>query len=60
MCSHRSWFSHFTPLSQHTKVILGNNSTIPAVGSGHLNVKMLASERWINSVLQDVLYVLDL
>jgi len=60
MCSHCTWFSNFTPLSQHTKVILGNNSAIPTVGSGCLNVKMLANGRWIDSVLQDVLYVPDL
>jgi hypothetical protein len=60
MCSHRAWFFHFTPLSQHTKVVLSNNSAIPAVGSGHLNVKMLANGKWINSILQDVLYMLDL
>src|SRR5216683_7315006 len=60
MCSHCTWFSNFTPLSQHTKVILGDNSAIPAMGSGHLKVKMLANGKWINSVLQDVLYVPDL
>jgi hypothetical protein len=42
------------------KVVLGGNSTIPAIGSGRLNVRMLANGRWINSVLQDILYVLDL
>ena len=60
MCSHHTWFSNFTPLSQHTKVILGDNSTIPTVGSGHLNVKMLTNRKCINSILQDVLYIPDL
>jgi hypothetical protein len=60
MCSHHTWFSNFTPLSQHTKVILGDNSTIPAVGSSHLNIKMLANGKWIDSILQDVLYMPDL
>jgi hypothetical protein len=60
MCSHCAWFSHFTPLSRHMKVVLGNNSAIPAVGSGCLNVKMLANGKWINSILQDILYVPDL
>ena len=43
MCSYCTWFSNFTPLSWHTKVILGDNSTTPAVGSGCLNIKMLAN-----------------
>jgi hypothetical protein len=60
MCSHHTWFSNFTPLSQHTKVILGDNSAIPAVGSSRLNIKMLANGKWIDSVLQDVLYMPDL
>ena len=60
MCSHRGWFSHFTPLSRHTRVVLGDNSAIPAVGSGRLSVRMFANGKWINSVLQDVLYVPDL
>jgi len=60
MCSHRAWFSHFTPLSQHMRVILGDNSAILAIGSGWLSVQMFANGKWINSVLQDVLYVPDL
>ena len=60
MCSHHSWFSYFAPLSWHTKVILSDNSTIPATGSGHLNVKMFTNGKWSNTVLQDVLYVPDL
>ena len=60
MCSHCAWFSHFTPLSRHMKVILSDNSTIPTIGSGRLNIKMLAKGKWINSILQNVLYVPDL
>jgi len=60
MCLHQAWFSHFTPLSQHMRVILSDNSTIPAIGSGCLSIRMFANSKWINSVLQDVLYVLDL
>ena len=33
MCSHCHWFRHFTPLLKPTKVILGNNSSIPATGT---------------------------
>jgi len=60
MCSHHTWFSNFTPLSQHTKVILGDNSAILTMGSSCLNIKMLTNGKWIDSVFQDVLYMLDL
>jgi hypothetical protein len=42
------------------RVVLGDNSAIPAVGSGRLSIRMFANGKWINSVLQDVLYVPDL
>jgi len=60
MCSHQAWFSHFTPLSTHTKVILGDDSLILAMGTGHVPVHMLTQGKWVNSILQDVLYVPDL
>jgi len=60
MCSHRTWFTHFTPLSKHTKVILGDNSTIPATSTGHIKVHMFANRKWAKTILQDVLYVPDL
>ena len=60
ICSHQAWFSHFTPLSHHMRVVLRDNSTIPTMGTGHLNVRMFAKGKWINSVLQDVLYMPDL
>jgi len=34
MCSHHSWFTTYSPLSNQTKVILGNDSSIPAIGTG--------------------------
>jgi hypothetical protein len=60
MCSHHAWFTQFTPLSKHTKVILGNDSAIPTMGTGHVRVRMFAKGKWVKSVLQDVLYVPDL
>ena len=60
MCSHHSWFTSLSPLSNHCKVILGDYSSIPATGTGHVYVRMHARGRWITSVLQDVLYVPDL
>jgi hypothetical protein len=60
MCSHRSWFTSFSPLSNHTKVVLGDDSSIPAIGTGRIRVCMHAGGKWITSVLQDVLYVPEL
>src|SRR6266851_8712042 len=60
MCSHCSWFTSFSPLSNHTKVVLSDNSSIPAIGMGHVHVYMNAKGKWITSILQDVLYVPDL
>jgi len=60
ICLHQAWFSHFTPLSRYMRVILGDNSTIPAIGSSCLSIRMFANSKWINSVLQDILYMLDL
>jgi hypothetical protein len=60
MCSHRSWFTSFSNLSTHTKVVLGDNSSIPAIGTGRVRVCMKAKGKWTTSVLQDILYVLDL
>jgi hypothetical protein len=60
MCSHCAWFTQFTPLSKHTKVILGDNSAIPTMGTGRVKVQMFAKGKWVKSVLQDILYILDL
>src|SRR6266851_929032 len=60
MCLHRSWFTQFSPLSKHTKVILGDDSAIPAMGTGRVKVRMFAKGKWVKSVLQDILYVPDL
>jgi hypothetical protein len=34
MCLHHSWFTMYSPLSNQTKVILSNNSSIQAIGMG--------------------------
>jgi hypothetical protein len=60
MCSHRSWFTSFAPLSNHTKVILSDDSSIPATGTGHVHIQMYAKGKWSKSILQDILYVPDL
>jgi hypothetical protein len=51
MCSHRSWFTMYSPLSNQTKVILGDNSSIPAIGTGQVRVRMNAKGKWVTSVL---------
>ena len=60
MCSHRSWFTMYSPLSNQTKVILSDDSSIPAISTGRVCVRMNAKGKWVTSVLQDVLYVPDL
>jgi hypothetical protein len=34
ICLHCSWFTPFSPLSNQTKVILGDDSSLPAIGTG--------------------------
>jgi hypothetical protein len=60
MCLHRSWFTSFSPLSNHTKVVLSDDSSIPAIGTGRVCIRMHAGGKWIMSILQDVLYVPEL
>ena len=60
MCSHRHWFRHFTPLPKPIKVVLGDNSSIPATGTGRILVRMNTGNGYQNAVLQDALYVPDL
>jgi transposase InsO family protein len=60
MCSHRSWFHHFTPLVPPINVVLGDDSSILATGVGRLSVRMHANGSSKPVVLQDVLFVPDL
>jgi hypothetical protein len=60
MSSRRDWFRQYTPLAKPIKVVLGDDSTIPAVGIGCLFVRMYTSSQWIHTVLQDILYIPDL
>jgi hypothetical protein len=47
----------FSPLFNHTKVVLGNDSSILAIGTGCVHIHMHTRGKWIMSILQDVLYV---
>ena len=60
MCLHHSWFTSLSPLFNHCKVILEDDSSIPATSTGCVHVHMHARGRWIMSVLQDILYAPDL
>jgi gag-polypeptide of LTR copia-type len=60
MSSRHDWFRQYTPLAKPIKVVLGDDSAIPAVGIGCLFVQMHTGSQWIHAVLQDVLYVPDL
>ncbi len=60
MCSNRSWFSQYAPLSPPIDVALGNSSIIHAIGIGRVHTCMHAAGKWNDVVLQDVLFVPDL
>jgi len=60
MCSHRHWFYYYTSLANPIKIILGDNSTIPAIGQGHIIVNMNTDGHRKRVILQDILYALDL
>jgi len=60
MCSHRHWFRQFTPLPKPIKVVLDDNSSIPATGSRQILVCMNTGNGYKSTVLQDMLYVPDL
>jgi hypothetical protein len=38
MCSHHDWFQSFTAFAKPSEVVLGDNSSIPAIGTGHVHV----------------------
>ncbi len=60
MCSNRSWFTQFSPLSPPIEVALGDNSIIPATGMGRVHMRMQANNQWNEVILQDVLFMPDL
>ena len=60
MCSHRAWFHNFSPLVPPINVILGDDSSILAMGVGCLSTRMYANGTTKPVVLQDILYVPDL
>jgi hypothetical protein len=60
MSSRRDWFHSYTLLMNPIKVALGDDSTIPAIGIGHLFVCMHTGSQWSHAVLQDILHVPNL
>jgi Reverse transcriptase (RNA-dependent DNA polymerase)/GAG-pre-integrase domain/Integrase core domain len=60
MSSRCDWFRHYTPLAKPIKVVLRDDSAIPAVGIGRLFVRMYTGSQWTRAILQDVLHVPDL
>src|SRR5216684_7481358 len=60
MCSNRSWFSQYAPLSPPIDVALSDSSIIHAIGIGRVHTHMHAAGKWNDVVLQDILFVPDL
>ena len=57
MCSHRDWFHSFVPFIKPTQVVLGDNSSIPAISSGHVHIRVPAGMKWNKLILYEVVYV---
>jgi len=57
MCSHRDWFTSYSPLVSPINVVLANDSAIPVTGVGRIPVRMHTNNEWQPAVLQDILYV---
>lgn len=60
MSGRRDWFHHFSPLVSPINIVLGDESAIQATGVGHISVRMHAEGTSTPTVLQDVLFVLEL
>lgn len=57
MCYDRNLFSTYTELSNVRKVVIGDGSELNAVGYGIIKLKAYNGEKWINTTLNNVLYV---
>jgi hypothetical protein len=51
MSSCQDWFCSYTPLASPIKVVLGDNSAIPAIGIGCIFVRMHTGSQWNHAVL---------
>jgi len=56
MCFHREWFSELDH-SYRKFVSLGDNSTYEMKERGVIKIKMYVDGMWLNSKLEDVLFV---
>lgn len=59
MCRNRSLFSSFQSVSQKS-VIVGNGATISVLGCGQMAVQVNNGSDWINTTIDNVLYVPEL
>lgn len=56
MSHHRGWFSSFSTCDGD-KVVLGDGTTCDVKGHGTIMIKTFVHNKWIDSMLQDVLFV---
>jgi len=59
MCYRRDFFVTFTE-SFNSNVMLGNEMSVEVKGRGTINIQKLINGQWLNSTINDVLYVPDL
>lgn len=59
MCRDRSLFSSFTSVSQKS-VVVGNGAVISVLGHGQMSVQVSNGSEWIDTVIDNVLFVPEL
>lgn len=57
MTFRREWFAEYQPSSQGGTVVLGDNEECPVLGSGTINIKKFVNGVWVQSTINNVLYV---
>jgi Pol polyprotein len=60
MCCNHSWFGQYSPLSPPIDIALGDSSLVPAIRIGCIHMHTWDRDKWIDTILQEVLFVPDL
>lgn len=60
MCKSESSFSNYQTLSMSKEVMIGDGSTIKAIGTGDIQLEAYDGEAWVPTILQKALHVPEL
>jgi Pol polyprotein/gag-pre-integrase-like protein len=60
MCCNCSWFDQYFPLSPSIDITLGDSSLVPVIGIEWVHTCMWDGDKWIDTILQEVLFIPDL